>query len=121
VDDIEIDRYLLSRLITAGGDYDIIQAPDGQAGLNAARRECPDLIFLDVNLPLMDGYTVAEELHQDPATRDIPIFAVTAQKLNNSEIDRLLTLTRGVLLKENLSEAQRVMIDLNPPAQVTLV
>jgi len=121
VDDIEIDRYLLSHLITASGDYDIIQAEDGQAGLHAARRERPDLIFLDVNLPLMDGYAVASELGRDPATRDIPIFAITAEKLSQTDYDRLRSLTRGVILKENLSEAQRVNIDLASPAQVTLL
>ena len=120
VDDIEIDRYLLSHLITASGDYDIIQAEDGQAGLQVARRERPDLIFLDVNLPLMDGYAVASELGRDPVTRGIPIFAVTAEKLSQPDYDRLCSLTRGVILKENLSEAQRVTIDLSNPAQVDL-
>jgi signal transduction histidine kinase len=121
VDDIEIDRYLLSHLITAGGDYDIIQAEDGQAGLNVARREHPDLIFLDVNLPLMDGFAVALELGRDPATSDIPIIAVTAEKLSQPDYERLRSLTRGIILKENLSEAQRVNIDLTAPVQVTLV
>lgn len=121
VDDIEIDRYLLSRLITAGGDYDIIQAKDGQEGLDAARRERPDLIFLDLNLPRVDGYTVASELRRDPATRDIPIFAVTAESLSTSDHERLQTLTSGVILKEHLSEAHRVRIDLTAPMQVTLV
>jgi signal transduction histidine kinase/CheY-like chemotaxis protein len=121
VDDIEIDRYLLSHLITASGDYDIIQAADGQAGLQAARKERPDLIFLDVNLPLMDGFAVASELAGDPATRDIPIFAVTAEKLSEPDYDRLRSLTRGIILKENLSQAQRVNIDFAGPAQVTLL
>jgi CheY-like chemotaxis protein len=121
VDDIEIDRYLLSHLITASGDYDIIQAEDGQAGLQAARKERPDLIFLDVNLPLMDGFAVASELARNPATRDIPIFAVTAEKLSEPDYNRLRSLTRGIILKENLSDAQRVNIDLTAPAHVTLL
>jgi signal transduction histidine kinase len=120
VDDVEIDRYLLTQLITASGDFEIIQAEDGQAGLEAARREHPDLIFLDVNLPRMDGYGVAEALRADSTTKDIPIYAVTAEKLNKEDRDRLLTLTRGVILKEQLSEAQRLNIDLTAPGYVTL-
>jgi CheY-like chemotaxis protein len=120
IDDMEIDRYLLTKLITAAGDFDIIQAADGPGGLLAARRERPDLIFLDVNLPGKDGYAVAQELRADPDTRDIPIFAVTAEKLSEEDYQRLLSLTRGVILKERLSEAQRLAIDLTAGA-VTLV
>jgi CheY-like chemotaxis protein len=120
VDDVEIDRYLLSHLITAGGDYDIIQAEDGQAGLEVAKRERPDVIFLDVNLPRMDGFAVATELQAEPSTRDIPVFAVTAEKLDETNFQRLNQLTRGVILKERLSEAQRVHIRLSAPAQITL-
>lgn len=121
IDDVEIDRYLLSKLVTAAGDFDIIQAADGPGGLLAARRERPDLIFLDLNLPGKDGFAVAEELRADPDTRDIPIFAVTAEKLNPEDAQRLLSLTRGVILKEQLSDAQRLSIDLTAPGHVTLV
>ncbi len=119
VDDVEIDRYLLSRLITAGGDYDIIQTVDGKAGLEAARKERPDLIFLDINLPLMDGFAVATEIRADPATREIPIFAVSAEKFNDLDLGRLRDLTQGIIAKEQLSQARAMKIDLNGKVRVT--
>jgi CheY-like chemotaxis protein len=109
---VEIDRYVLGRLITAGGDYDILQAVDGQEGLEIARRQRPDLIFLDLNLPRMDGSTVASELLRDPVTRDIPVFMVTAERLSESDFERLLPLSKGIILKERLSETKKIDIDL---------
>jgi CheY-like chemotaxis protein len=120
VDDKEIDRYLLSHLITAKGDFDIIQAEDGQAGLDAARREQPDLIFLDLNLPRMNGFSVAAELQADPATRGIPIFVITAEKLSDADEAKLRALTEGIILKEHLSDAQHLHIHLTAPVRVSL-
>jgi signal transduction histidine kinase len=112
IDDVELDRYLLSRLITAAGDFDLIQAEDGPSGLDAARRERPDLIFLDLNLPGLDGFEVAKALEEDPLTSRIPVFVVTAQHLSGAQLDSLRKVTKDVFSKDHLSQAERVQIDL---------
>src|ERR671926_1419106 len=58
---------------------DVVEAPDGLAGLEAARRESPDVVLLDVMMPGLDGWRVAEQLLLDPATERIPIIFLTAR------------------------------------------
>ena len=62
-------------------EHDVVLAHDGQAGLDMARAEHPQVILLDMNLPVMDGWTVARRLKDDPATAAIPIIALTAHAL----------------------------------------
>ena len=62
-------------------EHDVVLAHDGQAGLDMARAEQPQVILLDMNLPVMDGWTVARRLKDDPATAAIPIIALTAHAL----------------------------------------
>ena len=75
----EIWDFLSRRLKRRG--YDVVVAPDGQQGLDRARSEAPDLLLLDMNLPVMDGWTVAQTLKTDEATRHIPIIALTAHAM----------------------------------------
>ena len=85
VDDNEDNRELL-QLLLAGAGYQVSEAADGVACLGAARLEPPDLILLDLSMPLMDGWAVLQELKGDPLTRDIPCIAVTAHAdLNRNE------------------------------------
>ena len=62
-------------------EHEVVLAHDGQAGLDMARAEQPQVILLDMNLPVMDGWTVARRLKDDPATAAIPIIALTAHAL----------------------------------------
>ena len=62
-------------------EHDVVLAHDGQAGLEMARAEHPQVILLDMNLPVMDGWTGARQLKDDPATAAIPIIALTAHAL----------------------------------------
>ena len=62
-------------------EHEVVLAHDGQAGLDMARAEQPQVILLDMNLPVMDGWTVARRLKNDPATAAIPIIALTAHAL----------------------------------------
>ena len=80
VEDNEMNRDMLSRRLTKRG-YDITMAVDGQAGVDAARADPPDLILLDMSLPIMDGWTAAGHLKNDPVTSSIPIIALTAHAL----------------------------------------
>ena len=75
----EIWDFLSRRLKRRGYEVDI--AEDGQQGLDRARADKPDLVLLDMNLPVMDGWTVAKELKADEATRGIRIIALTAHAM----------------------------------------
>ena len=80
VEDHEEIWDFLSRRLTRRG-YEVVVAPDGQQGLDKARSDAPDLLLLDMNLPVMDGWTVAQTLKGDDATKSIPIIALTAHAM----------------------------------------
>lgn len=71
--------------------YAVFTAGDGKQALKTARKEMPDLILLDLNLPIMDGFQVLEELKKDAATKNIPVLVLTnyGQK---EHVDRCLSL-----------------------------
>jgi CheY-like chemotaxis protein len=75
----EIWDFLSRRLKRRG--YEVAIAQDGQEGLDKARSEKPDLMLLDMNLPVLDGWTVAQTLKADEATKDIRIIALTAHAM----------------------------------------
>jgi two-component system cell cycle response regulator DivK len=84
VEDQEDNRRILRDLLTSAG-YEIIQAEDGEAALAAVARVRPDLILMDIQLPLLDGYEVTRRIKADPALRAIPIIAVTSYALSGDE------------------------------------
>ena len=75
----EIWDFLSRRLKRRG--YEVVVAEDGQQGLDKARSAKPALVLLDMNLPVMDGWTVAQTLKGDEATKHIPIIALTAHAM----------------------------------------
>jgi CheY-like chemotaxis protein len=75
----EIWDFLSRRLRRRG--YDVLLAHDGQAGVEKVRSDRPDVVLLDMNLPVMDGWTAARALKADPDTSAIPIIALTAHAL----------------------------------------
>ena len=77
IEDNEQNRYLLTFLLEQHG-YKVIPAADGVGGIEAARTFVPALILLDIQLPAMDGYTVARALRQNEALKETPIVAVTS-------------------------------------------
>jgi two-component system cell cycle response regulator len=77
IEDHPANMEMMSFLLESFG-YAAIGAPDGEQGLAVARGELPDLIVCDVHLPKRDGYDVVRELKASPATRAIPVIAVTA-------------------------------------------
>jgi DNA-binding response OmpR family regulator len=78
VDD-EAPIRLLCRVNLEAEKMEVLEAGDGPSGLEAARKELPDVILLDVMMPGLDGWRVAEELLEDPATSSIPIVFLTAR------------------------------------------
>lgn len=77
IEDNEQNMYMLTYLLQSEG-YDIIQAYSGITGVEFAKEENPDIVLLDIQLPEMDGYEVAEKLIQIEAMKDTPIIAVTS-------------------------------------------
>jgi two-component system, cell cycle response regulator DivK len=76
----EIWDFLSRRLKRRG--YDVVIATDGQEGVDKARTESPDIILLDMNLPVMDGWTAASTIKKDPASASVPIIALTAHAMS---------------------------------------
>ena len=101
IDDEEASRYLLRQLI-GDGRHQIIEAADGVNGLKKARDEHPDAIFLDLQLPRLDGYALLEELAADPQTSGIAV-AVSTSSLLGSEHRARLSAARAILPKNSLS------------------
>ena len=78
----------LSRRLRRRG-FDVVLAHDGQQGVDMARAERPDVVLMDMNLPVMDGWTAARTLRADPDTSAIPIIALTAHAMSGDR-DRML-------------------------------
>jgi CheY-like chemotaxis protein len=84
VDDTETNIDVLLDLLN---DYDVIVAISGQSALEVAYEENPDLILLDIMMPVMDGYEVCEKLKNDETTKNIPVVFITA-KTDEDSIER---------------------------------
>lgn len=77
IEDNQQNMYLTTFMLERQG-HEVLQAWDGQQGIDAAVRTVPDLILLDIQLPEMDGYAVASALKADPRLARVPIVAVTS-------------------------------------------
>lgn len=84
VEDNEDNIYMLSMRLELAGEHELLVARDGVEGLEMARRERPELILMDLNLPGMDGWDATRELKADPATRPIPVIALTAHAMTGA-------------------------------------
>ena len=80
IEDNEMNRDMLSRRLTRKG-FEVDMAVDGQEGLDKVKQSQPELILLDMSLPVKDGWTVARELKADAETSAIPIIALTAHAM----------------------------------------
>lgn len=91
VEDNEMNRDMLSRRLSRKG-YEIDMAEDGEAGLTAMRDRKPDIVLMDMGLPVKDGWTATAEAKGDEALKNIPIIALTAHAL---EADKNRALAAG--------------------------
>lgn len=80
VEDNELNRDMLSRRLERRG-HTVLIAVDGAEGVATARRERPDLILMDMSLPVLDGWEATRQLKADAATRAIPVIALTAHAM----------------------------------------
>jgi len=116
VEDNEMNRDMLARRLERKG-YQVAGAGDGQQGVAMAQTTAPDLILMDMCLPVMDGWEATRRLKADEATRHIPVIALTAHAMGSDrkkameagcddydtkpvEIDRLLAKIESLLLQE---------------------
>lgn len=84
--DDEPDVLLLCRVNLEFEGYQVLEASDGEAGFDAAVRERPDLIVLDVMLPQRDGFTVLQRLQDRRETKDIPVILLTAKAQEDDQL-----------------------------------
>jgi len=80
VEDNEMNRDMLSRRLLKRG-YEVVLAEDGEQGVRLAQSETPALVLMDMSLPVLDGWEATRQLKADPATRSIPIIALTAHAM----------------------------------------
>ena len=80
VEDNEMNRDMLSRRLQRRG-YEVVTAVDGESGIAMTRSESPALVLMDMSLPGVDGWEATRQLKADPATRTIPIIALTAHAM----------------------------------------
>ena len=83
VEDVEYNRDLLVQLLEE--EYEVVTAADGAAGIEAAARERPDLILMDLSLPGVDGWEATRRLKAQPETEAIPVIALTAHAMQGDE------------------------------------
>jgi CheY-like chemotaxis protein len=115
VEDNEMNRDMLSRRLQRRG-YEVVMAVDGQDGVTKAQAEAPALILMDMSLPVLDGWEASRQLKAAPATRAIPIIALTAHAMSGDrekalevgcddfdtkpiELDRLLAKIEALLAR----------------------
>src|SRR6266705_6395316 len=83
VEDVEFNRDLLVQLLEE--DYELLTATNGAAGIELAERECPDLILMDLSLPVVDGWEATRRMKANAVLCSIPIIALTAHAMGGDE------------------------------------
>ena len=81
VEDNEMNRDMLSRRLIRRG-FQVVFAMDGQQGIDLARSERPDIILMDMSLPVIDGWQATRRLKADDATRSVPVIGLTAHAMS---------------------------------------
>ena len=84
IEDQEDNRIILRDLLNSAG-FEVIEAVDGQAGVDLAEAEMPDLILMDIQLPVLDGYEATRKIKMNPSLESIPVIAVTSYALGGDE------------------------------------
>jgi len=84
VEDQEDLRGVLRDLLTGSG-YAVLEAPDGQSGIATAKADRPDLILMDIQMPVLDGYEATRQIKADPAVKATPIIAVSSFAMKGDE------------------------------------
>lgn len=113
VEDNELNRDMLSRRLVRKG-YDVLIAEDGAKGLSVAVEAKPDLILMDMSLPVVDGWEATRRLKAEPRTRSIPVIALTAHAMS-SDREKAVSVgcddydTKPVELERLLAKIKRLL------------
>jgi CheY-like chemotaxis protein len=118
VDDDEIARYLLRQRFSQADR--LLEAGGGSEGLRLARLEKPDVVFLDLNMPEVNGWDVLREMRRDAALQATAVVIITAQPLSNQETADLERLGAVVVHKSSLAESDSLTVEVGPPVRVHL-
>lgn len=115
VEDTGEARRLIRRILQSQGNFTILEAENGRAGLELIQKEQPDLIVLDLMMPEMDGFTVIEALRSKQETATIPVIVATAKELTPDEKNRLggqiqALLQKGDFLNDEFLEEVKSLI-----------
>jgi CheY-like chemotaxis protein len=97
VEDVDFNRDLVVQLLE--GKYHVIEAVNGQEGVELAERERPDLILMDLSLPVMDGWEATRRIKANPDLRSIPVIALTAHAMVGDEKKALAAGCNDYLVK----------------------
>jgi CheY-like chemotaxis protein len=124
VEDNELNRDMLSRRLVRRG-YEVLVAVDGGEGVAAVHRERPDLVLLDLSLPVLDGWEVARRLKADASTKAIPVIALSAHALATDRAEALAAGcddfdTKPVEFARLLGRIEALLAPRGAPSDVTL-
>ena len=116
IEDNPLNRRLVHKMLK--DQYNLLQAPNGQSGIDSATEHKPDVILLDINLPDMHGYEVVKQLKLDTGTKNIPVVALTANSMDGDRVNCLEAGCDGYLAKpvmriELLNTIRRFLQNLN--------
>ena len=98
VEDQEDNRRIIRDLLTSAG-YELIEALDGAEGVRLAGTERPDLILMDIQLPVLDGHEATQRIKQNPELRHIPIIVVTSYALSGDDQKAMAAGSDGYVAK----------------------
>ena len=118
IEDNEQNRYLVTFLLEANG-YEVVSATDGLAGIALANTMNPALILLDIQLPGMNGYVVAQKLRANPALDDVPIVAVTSYAMVGDQERALVAGCTGYIEKPINPDTFIAEIEVHLPDYLT--
>lgn len=110
VDDAAADLAMIQKIVS-GVSLNVLTATGGKDALARAKTEKPDLIFLDIVMPDMDGFAVMRELQKDPATKDIPVVFVSSKSQKADQLWAKMQGGKGFVAKPATPEA--VMTELS--------
>ncbi len=98
VDDAPVDAQNLRRIFSDAG-WTVLVAATGTDGVVAAKRDLPDLILMDVNMPGLDGFSATRQLMQDPTTKGIPVVFVTSKDQKADRVFAQMLGAKGFVTK----------------------
>jgi len=122
IEDNAQNRYLVT-FILEKYDYFVLQAEDGEQGILMANQSRPDLILLDIQLPIIDGYTVAREIRKIESLAKIPIIAITSYAMPGDKVQALEAGCTGYIEKPInpdtfLAQIEKYLEDIENGAEV---